>query len=229
MTKTQGLYCWLHKNSTIITLNTDTIDFWNPETWWKLTSVEYWGYYCISRNILVSIPTRARAYSFICHSPSLHMWQQAGEFCHQDWWHKMIYGLGRRLHLLRDSSVIPVFPGEMNLKTPVHADPVLQTVSCTDAGSEKSCRSFSFIHPNSCFIVFNTKFYPRLSQQLIKWSKKKFHTSSWPWRNPLMISLRTDVTDRWINERKEIAFAKCLHVPGIRCISTYLILKTIHR
>ena len=141
----------------------------------------------------------------------------------------MIYGLGRRLHLLRDSSVIPVFPGEMNLKTRVHADPVLQTVSCTDAGSEKSCRSFSFIHPNSCFIFFNTKFYPRLSQQLIKWSKKKFHTSSWPWRNTLMISLRTDVTDRWINERKEIAFAKCLHVPGIRCISTYLILKTIHR
>ena len=122
MTKIHVLYCRSPINSTIITLYIDImmIDLWSLETWCKLKSIGSWDYCGIRGNILVLIPTLAHAcIFFFYHSPSLHIWQLAREFFHQDlleYFYKTVCGLGRSLPLLSDSSPVSFFPGEINLK-----------------------------------------------------------------------------------------------------------------
>lgn len=123
MTKIHVLYCWSPINSTAITLYIDImiIDLWSLENWCKLKSIGSWDYCGIQQKYFGfnSYSGACMRFIFFYHSPSLHIWQLAREFFHQDlleYFYKTVCGRGRSLLLLSDSSPVSFFPGEINLK-----------------------------------------------------------------------------------------------------------------
>lgn len=137
-------------------------------------------------------------------------------------------GLGRRLPRLSDSGPVSVFPGEINLKILFANWP--SSSNCQLLLMQYQTEMYEvtpwFSSSQTAFRTFRLKILPRAFQAVTKTIWKVLSTSSWHWKNPLIIFLGTDISEKWMNG-KRLHLLSVDYVPAIRFLSMYLILKTV--